>query len=315
MQIDINSSALEIPILFLVFNRIDTTIQVFSAIKEAKPVKLYVASDGARESKLDEIEKVNEVRNFILSNIDWECDVKILFRDKNLGCKVAVSNAISWFFENEEMGIILEDDCLPMNSFFKFCSELLIKYKEDNRIMMISGTNYLLDMREEISDSYFFSRHFSIWGWATWRRAWATYDADLNECDDSLIGEANYLYLCLNRNTSYFYLNILKEIKNKKIDTWDLQWVFNCVYNYGLSVTPVVNLISNIGVEGAHAKNITENNFLKTSEISFPLKKYNKWIIPNMKYDISVSHRNFKIGKKDRVILFFKKILKFFKLI
>ena len=107
-------------VLFLVFNRLDTTKQVFEAIREAKPPRLYIAADGARETKAGEAEKVTAVRDFILKNIDWECDIKTLFREENLGCKYAVSGAIDWFFDNEEMGIILEDDCLPSQSFFGF---------------------------------------------------------------------------------------------------------------------------------------------------------------------------------------------------
>ena len=118
-------------VLFLVFNRLDTTKQVFEAIQQAKPPRLYVAADGARELKEGEAEIVKAVREFVIQNIDWECEVKTLFREQNHGCKMAVSGAIDWFFANEEKGIILEDDCLPSQSFFWFCEELLYKYKDD----------------------------------------------------------------------------------------------------------------------------------------------------------------------------------------
>ena len=130
------------PVLFIVFNRLDKTRQVFEAIRQARPPFLYIASDGARFNKEGELEKVQAVRDFIIQNIDWKCEVKTLFRKKNLGCKYAVSGAISWFFNNVDQGIILEDDCLPSKSFFWYCEELLEKYKHDNSIYLISGETH-----------------------------------------------------------------------------------------------------------------------------------------------------------------------------
>ena len=119
------------PILFLVFNRPDTTKRVFEKIREALPPKLYVAADGPRDEREGEADKCEQVRH-IATNVDWDCEVKTLFRDKNFGCKHAVSGAIDWFFDNEEMGVILEDDVLPNNFFFRFCEELLHKYKDED---------------------------------------------------------------------------------------------------------------------------------------------------------------------------------------
>ena len=156
------SSQFEIPILFLVFNRLDTTKQVFEFIRQVKPKHLYIASDGARDYKAGEKEIVGAVRNYVLSSIDWECKVKTLFRDSNLGCRNAVNGAINWLFDNEETGIILEDDCLPSHSFFQFCEELLEKYKLDTRIMCISGDNFSQD-RFDFNFSYLFSGVPLIW--------------------------------------------------------------------------------------------------------------------------------------------------------
>src|SRR4030042_6453503 len=149
------------PVLFLIFNRPDTTEKVFDEIRKAKPKKLFVAADGPRQDKQGEKEKVGRARQIVIDGIDWDCEIKTLFRDKNLGCKVAVSSAINWFFENEEMGIILEDDCLPHQSFFRFCGELLEKYKDDERIMVISGENLLFG-RKRTNYSYYFSRYYHI---------------------------------------------------------------------------------------------------------------------------------------------------------
>jgi len=299
-------------ILFLVFNRLDTTKQVFEAIRQAKPPRLYVAADGARACKEGENEKVQAVREYVMENIDWDCEVKPLFRDENLGCKYAVSRAITWFFENEEQGIILEDDCLPSQSFFWYCERMLDIYSNDDRIMMVTGTNYLLDIRDKVNQEYIFSRHFSIWGWATWKRAWDTYDVELEECTDDFIAKKDFSYLSLNKYVDDAYNNVFKNISKKRVDTWDYQWVFNCIYNYGLCVTPSVNLISNLGVDGAHANGETVNNFLPVLELEPASIKKVKWIVPNMYHELGVSERNYREGYVSRIKRNIKNGLVFF---
>jgi hypothetical protein len=303
---------LKTAVLFIVFNRLDTTIKVFEEIRKAKPPALYIAADGARTNKDGELNIVENVRKYILENIDWDCKVKTLFRKENLGCKYSVSGAISWFFENEEQGIIIEDDCLPMQSFFWFCEEMLNQYKHDTRIMMITGTNYLIDIRNEVQREYIFSRHFSIWGWATWKRSWLTYDVELDSYVGKLKEENDYSYLSLSKHENFFYEGLINHIINKKIDTWDFQWVFNCIYNYGLCVTPSVNLISNLGVVGAHANGRTENNFLTTQDINLKCLKKEKWVIPNMYHDKKVSSRNFKQSIMIRLRVKLRKIFNLF---
>ena len=123
----------------MVFNRPDTTKQVFETIRKARPAQLFVAADGPRENRPDEAEKCAEVRRIVDNGIDWDCKVHRLYRDKNLGCKIACSSAIDWFFEHVDEGIILEDDTLPHPTFFQFCEELLKRYRDDERIMLISG--------------------------------------------------------------------------------------------------------------------------------------------------------------------------------
>ncbi len=158
------------PILFLIFNRPDTTKRVFESISRVKPTKLYIAADGARKNKVGEVLLCQETRN-IIELIDWECEIKTLFRTENLGCKIAVSSAIDWFFENEEQGIILEDDCLPHPSFFGYCETLLNYYKDDLRIGHIGGDNFQKGKKRG-EGSYYFSQYYFIWGWAIWKLAW-----------------------------------------------------------------------------------------------------------------------------------------------
>lgn len=276
-------SPLITPVLFLIFNRPDTTRKVFNAIRQAKPKQLFVAADGPRSDKEGELEKCQKARK-IATSVDWDCEVKTLFRDNNLGCKIAVSSAIDWFFENVEEGIILEDDCLPDQSFFQFCEKMLEEYYNDTRVMMVSGTNYFLDM-QEISESYFFSKHFTIWGWATWRRAWRFYDININEW--GRIKEENQLkYLTNNFFIKKHFERTFDLISNKKIDTWDIQWVFACFFNNSLCITPKCNLVSNIGVEGTHATGkITDSHFLKSYSIDTQNIIHPKMVFPNRLYD------------------------------
>jgi len=161
-------------VLFVVFNRLNTTKQVFAAIRKAKPYRLYVAADGPRVAKSGEVAKVKAVRDYVRENIDWDCEVKTLFRENNLGCKYAVSSAVDWFFENEEMGIILEDDCLPHPDFFDFCAKLLECHVHDDRVSVVTGNNFQNGIKRG-GFAYYFSKYSHCWGWASWRRAWQQY--------------------------------------------------------------------------------------------------------------------------------------------
>ena len=166
------------PILFIVFNRPYETSYVFETIKKIKPKKLYVAADGPRHNFIDDLSKVNQVRE-IATKISWECELKTLFNDKNLGCKAGVSRGISWFFDHEKSGIILEDDCVPHQYFFLFCQNILKYYSNDDRVFSITGNNFQNDIKRGAS-SYYFSKILHCWGWATWRRSWKFYDGKIN---------------------------------------------------------------------------------------------------------------------------------------
>jgi len=295
-------------VLFLVFNRLDTTMQVFEAIRQAKPPRLYVASDGAREAKEGEADKVNAVRDYIMSNIDWECEVKTLFREHNLGCKYAVSGAIDWFFDNEEMGIILEDDCLPSQSFFWFCERMLHEYIHDSRVMMISGTNMMLDIRNEIKKDYFFSRYFTIWGWATWRSAWKLYDVEIPTWRNE-IQPSDITFVSNEKYIIKYFENSFDLILHNKINTWDIQWVYICLFNYGLCLTPCINMISNVGVDGTHTTGtVTDSHFLKTYDFeNIDKVTINKLVYPEQFYDIWLhQEKSLKTYRKE----LFMKLLK-----
>lgn len=238
------------PILFLIFNRPDTTKQVFLKIKELKPKQLFVAADGAREHKDGEQELVEQTRRIVLDNIDWECEVKTLLRNRNLGCGKAVSEAITWFFEQVEQGIILEDDCLPEMSFFYFCEKMLEKYKYNQKILMITGTNYLFSLQKKQNIDYYYSNICAIWGWATWRRAWELCDSKIRGVDRKHI-KTKYI----NQYFTNFIYNMIKDTVEGNLDTWDTFWLYNFIIYDGLSVTPIKNQIKNIGYSGTHTNN------------------------------------------------------------
>jgi len=231
-------------ILFLVFNRPDTTSQVFEAIRKAKPPRLYVAADGPRLGRKEEIIKCKETR-LIATNVDWPCTVITLFREENLGCKIAVSSAIDWFFEREEEGIILEDDILPSQTFFSFCERLLIKYRNESNVALISGCNPA-ERTFKNQGNYSFSHYGLIWGWASWRRAWADYDVDIidwqnkkNEAKDWM-SYSNPLYVSM-------WSNIFDSVATGKVDTWDYQLNYMLMSKSKVSIIPCRNLIDNIG--------------------------------------------------------------------
>ncbi len=232
-------------VLLIAFSRPDTTAPVFEAIRRAKPSRLYVAADGPRPQRLDECQKCEDVRQ-IVSNVDWPCEAKFLFQDRNLGCKVAVSAAISWFFQHEEEGIILEDDCLPLPSFFRYCDELLEFYRNDERIAQISGSTFLPGSCHS-GASYYFTNYADIWGWATWRRAWRHYDMMMSDWpvwrDNNQMARLSYGSRLFER----YWSGTFDATHRGEIDTWDFQWLFTCWRTNGLSVAPIHNQIKNIG--------------------------------------------------------------------
>lgn len=271
------SNKLGVAVLFLVFNRLDTTKQVFNSIREAKPSRLYVAADGARADKENEKEKVKVVRDYILEQIDWECEIRTLFREENLGCKYAIISAIDWFFETETFGIILEDDCLPHQDFFRLCEDASVRYQNDRDIFAISGTNVdgiNICASAGNNDDYFFSLMGGNWGWATWRRAWSNYSQSIFE----LCTEENWKVIEKNTNSKHT-VKILKRLMNESKEAmenhaWDYQWLFIRLLLGGKSIVPKYNLISNIGFGSEATHTFDEDNpmsKLPTKALSMPL--------------------------------------------
>ena len=230
----------ERPILFIIFNRPQTTRQAFDIISKIKPRQLFVAADGPRENRNGENELCEESRK-IATSVDWDCEVHTLFRDNNLGCGLGPSSAISWFFENVEEGIILEDDLLPDLSFFRYCQELLAFYRDNPRVMHISGDNYQYG-RKWGKESYYFSKFTHNTGWATWRRAWKHYDFTLTT-------------------------------EEHRATAWDAQWQISVARANGVGILPNINLIKNIGFgeDATHTKEKVRFFDLEAEEMHFPL--------------------------------------------
>ncbi len=286
------------PILFLVFNRPLTTSKVFEKICEAKPPRLYVAGDGPRRNYIGEKEKVNQVRD-IATRINWPCELKTLFSDKNLGCKKGVSKAVSWFFEHEEQGIILEDDCVPHPDFFIFCENLLDRYSKEYKVTTITGSNFQ-NNKWRGDASYYFSKYNHCWGWASWRRSWKNYDGKINFWP--MLKDSKDWHDLITDNVERKYWNkIFDLVYAGKIDSWAYPWLISTWYKNGLTATPNVNLISNIGFgeDATHTKNKNDKNSnIKTSNLN--TLKHPKAIKKNEEADKWTFDYHFD-GKKLRV--------------
>jgi hypothetical protein len=240
----------ETPIAFLIFRRPDLTSRVFEAIRQAQPRQLFVIADGAR----NEAEEVLcQQARAVTEVVDWDCEVFRNYADENLGCRKRVSSGLDWVFAQVEEAIILEDDCLPHPSFFRYCQELLEYYREDERIWCISGDNFQ-DGQWRGDGSYYFSNYNHCWGWATWRRAWQNYDHDLANWGKFRDGQYLNSILDSELEVNYWH-NIFEQLyKIGEPNTWDYPWTFTCWQNSGLTLLPNVNLVSNIGFrsDGTH---------------------------------------------------------------
>jgi hypothetical protein len=233
-------------VLMIVFNRPDHARKVFEKVRAVQPPKLYIAVDGPRKNRHDDQVKIRQCIK-LFDEIDWPCEVRKLVRVENMGCRLAVSSAISWFFEQEEQGIILEDDCVPDTSFFTYCDHLLEKYKDVPSVMHINGVNFQ-DGNWRGTGSYYFSKICHVWGWASWRRAWQKYDIDMQGMEE-FFDHGLYKSVANYKGSGEYWKNAFTQVKNGLIDTWDYQWAFSVWKNNGLSLSPNFNLISNIGFD------------------------------------------------------------------
>lgn len=257
------------PVVLIIFNRPQTTRRVFEEIRSARPPRLFVICDGPRAGRPQEQRLVQEARA-IIEDVDWPCEVVTNYSDVNLGCRDRVASGIDWVFSCEEEAIILEDDCVPEPSFFRFCSEMLARYRTDERIGTIAGTHFRVGTSYGEA-SYYFSKYPRVWGWASWRRAWAHYDRSASVWPEVLrCGALPGLTLPVER---VYWERALEGVYRRAIDTWDYQLTLSCWTQSMLTVVPNHNLISNIGFgpEATHTTKADPLANLPTSPLPFPL--------------------------------------------
>jgi hypothetical protein len=263
---------LNTPVALLIFRRPELTARVLAAIRQARPRRLFVVADGPRPDRPDDVEAC-AVTRAVIDHVDWDCEVTKNYADVNLKCGWRVASGITWVFEHVEEAIILEDDCVPDPSFFRFSQELLERYREDERIMHIAGCTYRRETWP-IPSSYYFSCFNGAWGWATWRRAWKYFDLGIKLWPEL-------------RNTSWLEDVLEDEIAVQawasEFDsayelvgdvTWDHQWTFACWANSGLSIVPKHNLVSNVGCGKDATHTFDENDptgNLPVAKMTFPL--------------------------------------------
>jgi hypothetical protein len=281
------------PVLFLVFNRPDVAEKALESIRRAQPTQLFVAGDGPRADRPGELEACEQTRR-VATQVDWDCEVKTLFRDENLGCQKAVSGAITWFFENVESGIVLEDDCVADQSFFQFCDELLDQLSDQKKVGVITGNNFQRG-NQRGNASYYYSKFPHCWGWATWRDRWQFYEtqiaateADLNQTLSnfaSISGEHQY------------WIEQFGKTTRRELDSWAFRWTYAMWKNKLLTATPQVNLVENIGFgdDATHTTN-SKRKLPIASQLEFPLT-HPEAMVQNKTADAFVARNHFRIRR------------------
>ncbi len=277
------------PVAFFIFNRPDVARTVFEAIRQAQPAMLLVIADGPRSA--EEREHCDAARA-VIGSVDWPCQMVTHYSETNLGCKERLSSGLNWVFSVCEEAIILEDDCVPEPSFFPFCTQMLERYREDTRVLMVTGTNYLLDTLD-VPESYVFARYYSVWGWATWRRAWALYDIALpawerQKADQQLQGFYPQPFMQAAVGAGFDL------VRQNKIDTWDIQWSYSCLFQSGLCIVPKVNLISNIGTVGHHSPQQDRNHFKPVFRLDTDALVHPAQMFPDQRYERPFFEQQFR---------------------
>lgn len=231
-------------VLLLAFNRPDSTALVFEAIRAARPPRLYVSVDGPRVGRSEDTIRCAKVRS-IASDVDWPCELHTHFLEENLGCRAAVGRGLDWFFENEPEGVILEDDVLPEPGFFDFCDELLEKYRNDDAVAAISGSNFIAsDYKPQAS--YFFSRYTHVWGWATWRRAWLAHDQAMSAWP-AWRDAGGLEDIFASGFARRYWREQFDAVHERRLGSWAFPWLFTCWSRRVLAAMPAENQTTNLG--------------------------------------------------------------------
>ena len=299
-----------IPVVLIVYRRPDTTKQVLNSLSVLKPVNLWVIADGARKNRSAENDLVAETRSLI-NGIGWDCDIHKNYSNTNLGLRRRIVSGLNWVYKHENQAIILEDDCVPDQSFYLFCAELLERFRDDQRIMAISGNNFLRG-RKRTPYSYYYSRYPHCWGWATWKRAWNKYDDKMDLWPEISNGEWLHDILNHDQRAYRYWRKIFTDVYNEKIDSWAYRWTLSCWVNSGLTILPNTNLVSNIGFQKGATHTVSYRN-VKPSPIhpvQFPLY-HPPYIIRDQEADDFSQKTHFGSGYiksiKRKIVWFLKK--------
>lgn len=298
---------LESSVALFIFKRPDATARVLERILEARPRRLLVVADGPRADRTGERELCLRARALI-DQARSVCEVVTNFAEDNLGLRRRISGGLDWVFEQSERAIILEDDCVPEPSFFRFCDELLLRYANNPRVMMVSGNNFR-PKRKLFERSYYFSHYAHIWGWATWRRAWKLYDISLS--DWPARRNTDWLEKTLDTQAEVLYWrDIFDQVHDGRISTWDYQWQYACLANNGLSAVPARHLVTNIGLDAAATNTIGESNphfQAQVEQLPIPLR-HPRAVHRNARADRAEFQTLF--GKPGRLVKLLRKVTK-----
>jgi hypothetical protein len=302
-----SSPKLSVPVALFIYNRPAFARRILSVIGAAKPRQLLIVADGPRGP--EDQTRCQEARR-IIDQIDWDCEVATNFSERNLGCRERISSGISWVFGQCEEAIILEDDTLPNPTFFPFCAELLERYRDQERVMMVAGQSFAKGMWPN-RYSYYFSMFPLIWGWATWRRAWRYYDVDLKEWPK--LRDSDWLERILGEpGLAAAWRSNFDLVARRGVDTWDYQWTFTGWLRDGLVAVPNVNLVSNIGFgdEATHTrKEHSHLANLSRQSIEFPLRHPPR-IVVDVARDRRASWRMRGHGPSTRARQVFERLLR-----
>lgn len=261
------------PVALFFFNRPDTTAQVFARIAAQRPEQLFLIADGPRPGHPTDGERCRQTREAV-SQVNWPCRIHICYSGANLGCGRRMSSGLEWLFDQVEEAIILEDDCIPSPDFFRFCEEMIDKYRNDCRIGIISGDNFLPDeINSSFSSSYYFTRYLHIWGWASWRRTWRQYDFHTKNFPKA-ISENWFGEMFERPQVAQWWARTIYSVHSGKVDTWDYQFVFASLMNSWLNIMPTTNLISNIGFGSQATHTVADSPWANrpAGRLTFPLR-------------------------------------------
>lgn len=292
---------MDAPVALFIFNRPKKTRRVLNQIAKVEPSRLLVVADGPRNDQPEDPERCEAVRTVVDEQVNWGCDLRRKYADTNLGLRNRFATGLKWIFEQEREAIILEDDCLPNESFFRFCDEMLDKYRDDKRIMDISGTNHLEKWKSNEQD-YHFSFHGGIWGWATWRRAWELYDPDMELWGNNEVRK-RLLDVIVDDDQFDYVKHIYNKVYTGEMNTWDYQWGFARQINSALSIIPSKNLVSNIGFGEAATNTTREDSDISNiprHEMDFPVD-HPKYVAVDREYDRAI-HKTRPLSNRSRFL-------------